>query len=217
MLLVVAPGADVLGAVSPNEGPFSILLSVLEVTLVTTSVVPGLNAPALDTAKTEFTLIYLVHICKIVLALALELSIDELALVVAAVSPFEASLALLFALKEVPLVARASTIFAPDLLAEAMLSVVQPLACISYSLNSVKEGALPCRLVCLPEAHVDIAVRLGHLAPALEHSVAEHSLISGAIWIQLLAHAIFLVRREGPAVHFHSRYAKKSLTTSLCT
>jgi hypothetical protein len=100
MLLVIAPRAYVLRAIGPHEGALAILLSILKVSLVLATVIPELDAAALNRALLELTLIDLVHICEIVLAMSLELAVDEISFVVGAISPLKAALALLLTLEE---------------------------------------------------------------------------------------------------------------------
>ena len=199
MLPVVSPRTDVLGAVGPDKRALAVLLAVLEVPLVTAAVVPHLDPAALDRPQPEFTLIHLVHICKVVLAFALELAVDEFAFVVAAVSPFEAPAAVLLAFVEVSDVARAAAVVAPDLLAMAVLGVVQPFSSIAHALCRVVKDSLARRLVSLPLAHVDVLVGLHHFAPAREEAVSELTFVLGSIRVELSAGAVLLVSFQRPS------------------
>lgn len=193
MLLIVTPRSDVFRAICPDEGSFAIFFAAFEVTFIATAIIPCLDTATLNAAQSEFTFINLIYICKVVFSMTLELSVDEFSLIVAAISPFEASSALLLALIKHSRVFSATAIFAPDFLAEPMLRVFFPLACVSHSLRCIKEGALSSSLVGRPISNVNITISLCHLSFALEQTVLKVALISSTIWVQLDSHAIFLV------------------------
>jgi len=128
VLPVVTPGSDVLRAVCPYKCSFTVFLAVLEVSLVASAVVPDLYSAALNRAHSELALIDLVYICKIVLSLSLELTVNEFTFVVAAISPFEATTSVLLPFVERPHIASATAVVTPHLFTLAMLSVHQPLS-----------------------------------------------------------------------------------------
>jgi hypothetical protein len=123
VLFIVPPTSNIFRSIGPDEGPLSILLPVLEVAFIAPAIVPGFDSATLNSSKSEFTLEDLIHICEIVLAAALELAIDKLTLVIAAVAPLKTTLALLLALEEVSGVPCASTIV-PCLFSVAVLAVI---------------------------------------------------------------------------------------------
>lgn len=123
MLLIVSPASDKLSAVRPNEGALPVFLAVLEITLVAAAVVPGLDASALDRAHSELTVIGLVDISEVVSASALKLAVHEVALIVAAVSPFKSALALFLSLVEHSTVFSLTAIV-PSLLSRPVLAVI---------------------------------------------------------------------------------------------
>ena len=193
MLAVVAPGSDVLGAVSPDEGSFSVLLAVFEVSLIASSIVPELNSATLNCSQSKFALIDFVYICKIVLALTLELSIDEFAFIVAAVCPFEAATTVLLALVELTHIPSATAIVAPYFLTLSMLSIHQPLSRVANSLASIIENSMTCGFVFRPLPHINILVCLSHLAPSREETVSELPLVLGTVRIKLDSNPVLLL------------------------
>ena len=169
MLLVVPPTADVLVSVGPHERALSVLLAILEVSLVLATVAPRLRASALHIAHSELALIELVHICEEVLALSLKLPIHEVSFVVAAILPVESTLSAFLSLEEISSVSVLPIV--PTLLSLAMLQVIRPLTHVPSAVG-VYECALSVRLVVLPNTLVDVSVGMGHptVAIALAHS-----------------------------------------------
>jgi len=192
VLLIVAPASNIHGSVSPCESAFAVFLSILEVSFISAPVIPSLNPAALNCAHSKFALIVLVYISEIVLAAALELSIHELSFKVAAVGPLESPLSLLLSFVELPDVACAAAVV-PDLLALAMLRIVDPLAGVPDALCRIIEGAPPSGLVKLPLAHVDVTIRLSHLASAVKQSIVEEAFVARTIGVNLDTEAVFFV------------------------
>lgn len=120
MLLIVSPAADKLSAICPYKGALPVFFPVLEITFITSAIVPGLDASALDRAHSELTIIDFVDVSEIILASALKLAIHKVTLIIAAVSPLKCALALLLSLVE------HSTVFSivPSLLSGAVLTVI---------------------------------------------------------------------------------------------
>jgi hypothetical protein len=133
VLAVVSPATDIHSAVGPSESALTVFLSILKVALIATPVIPSFNSASLDGTKAEFSFIEFINICEVVLAMALELSIHEFSLVVAAISPLKASLSLFLALVELAYVAGAATII-PGLFTDSMLRIIQPFTCVAHSL-----------------------------------------------------------------------------------
>lgn len=123
MLAIIPPAANIHGTVSPCESALTVFLSVLEVAFITSSVIPSLNSASLDRTESELTLVQLIYISKIVLAMALELTVHEFSFVIAAICPFEATLTLLLAFVELTDITSATTVV-PSLFTDTMLSIV---------------------------------------------------------------------------------------------
>jgi hypothetical protein len=193
MLAVISPAANIHGSVSPSESTLTVLLAILEVTFIASPVIPGLYSAALDCPKPELALIDFVNICKVVLAMPLELTIYEFTLIVAAISPFKAALALFLAFIELADIASAATVV-PCLLSHSMLRIIQPFTSVAHALRCIEESTTACRLVVAPLTDVNIATCLDHLSPAMELPVAEHSFVFRAIGIQQDTKAVLLLR-----------------------
>ena len=182
MLAVIPPAANVHGSVSPRESALTIFLAVLEVAFITSSVIPSLNSATLNRTKAELALVQLIYICKIVLAMALELTIHEFSLIIAAISPLEATLSLLFAFVELTDIACATTIV-PSLFTDTMLSIIFPFTCVSDALACIEESTTTSGFVIGPLPNIDITTCLNHLSATMELAVAELGFIFCAIRI----------------------------------
>ena len=169
MLLVIPPTANVLIPIRPQKRALSVLLPILEVSIVLPPITPGLCPSALHVAHPELALVELFHVCKEVLPMALKLSINEVSLVVATVFPVKPTLAVLPTLEEIPTVGVLPIV--PTLLALAVLQVVLPFTHVPSSV-SIYESPLAVGLVVFPLALVDVSVGMGHptVAIALAHS-----------------------------------------------
>jgi hypothetical protein len=193
MLAVISPATNVHGTVSPSESSLTVLLAILEVTFIASPVIPGLYSSALDCSKAELALIDFVNICKVVLAMPLELTIYEFTLIVAAIGPFKAALALFLAFIELADIASAAAII-PCLLSHSMLRIIKPFTSVAHALRCVEESTTACRLVVAPLTDINIATCLDHLSAAMELPVAEHSFVFRAIGIQQDTKAVLLLR-----------------------
>lgn len=193
MLAVISPASNVHSAVGPSESSLTVLLAILEVAFIASAVIPGLYSAALDCTEAELAVIDFVNIRKIVLAMSLELTIYEFALIVAAIGPFKAALALFLALVELADIASASTII-PCLLSHSMLRIIQPFTSVAHTLRCVEESTSACRLVVAPLTDVNVTTCLNHLSTAMELPVAEHPFVFRAIRIEQDTKAVLLLR-----------------------
>ena len=100
MLFALSPTANVFVAIRPLEGAFTVLLAVLKVTFVLAAITPEFHASTFHVAHSEFTLIHLVQVGKVVLAETLKLPIYKVSIVVASILPFESPLAVFLSFKE---------------------------------------------------------------------------------------------------------------------
>jgi hypothetical protein len=130
MLAVISPATNVHCADSPSESTLTVLLAILEVAFIASPVIPRLYSAALDTPEAELAFIDFVNICKVVLAMPLELTIYELTLIVAAIGPFKAALALFLAFIEKADIASAAAVI-PCLLSHSMLRIIQPFTSVA--------------------------------------------------------------------------------------
>ena len=183
MLAVISPATNVHGAISPSESTFTVLLAILEVTFIASTVIPGFYSAAFDGTKAELAVIDFVNICKIVLAMSLELTVYEFAFIVAAIGPFKAALALFLALVELANITSAATVI-PCLLSYSMLRIIQPFTSVAHTLRCVEESTTACCLVVAPLTDVNVATCLNHLSAAMELPIAEHPLVFRAIGIE---------------------------------
>ena len=114
--------------------------------------------------------------------MALELSIHEFSLIVAAVSPFKFAFSLLFALVELSSVAGPGSLV-PRLLPLSVLRIIDPLPPVSHTLSGIVECAFACSFIGDPLTHVNISVGLCHLAPAVEEALAELTFVASPVRI----------------------------------
>ena len=112
----------------------------------------------------------------------LELSINKFTLIIASICPFELSLSLFLPLVELSSVL-CSRALIPCLFALSVLCVIDPLSLVPDALSSIIEGSLASGLIILPFTHINISVRLRHLAPAVEQAILEGPLVPRAIWV----------------------------------
>ena len=79
-----------------------------------------------------------------------------------------------------------------------MLCIIDPLSLVPDALGGIIERALARGLIILPFTHVNVSVRLRHLAPAMEQSIFEGSLISSTVWVELHTQAILAIGPQRP-------------------
>ena len=203
MLAVISPATNVHGAVGPSESSLTVLLAILEVAFIASAVIPCLYSAAFDCTEAELAVIDFVNICKIVLAMSLELSIYEFPLIVAAIGPFKAALALFLALVELADIASATAII-PCLLSNSMLCIIQPFTSVADTLRCIEESTAACRLVIAPLTDINVTTCLDHLSAAMELSAAEHPFVFRTIGIEQYTKAILLLRLLLSPTHSHS-------------
>jgi len=138
MLFSVLPRADVFISIGPLECAFAILLPIFEVPFIPPSIGPHFQASPLHIAQTEFPLVQLVQVSKVILAVALKLAIDEVAFIVAAVFPLKLAFAILLPLVKLTHVPGCTII--PRLFSIAMLHIFKPFSLIP-SIISVDENS----------------------------------------------------------------------------
>jgi hypothetical protein len=100
VLAVVSPTSDVHSAVGPGKCALAVLFTILEISFIAAPVIPGLNSSTLNSPQAEFTIIEFVNISEVVFSSSLKLSIHEVSIIVAAVSPLETPVPLLLAFIE---------------------------------------------------------------------------------------------------------------------
>jgi hypothetical protein len=193
MLTVISPATNVHGAVCPSESTFTVLFTILEVTFIASAVIPGFYSAAFDGTKAELAIIDFVNICKIVLAMSLELTVNEFALIVAAIGPFKAALALFLALVELANIASTATVI-PCLLSYSMLRIIEPFTSVAHALRCVEESTTASRLIVAPLTDVNVTTCLNHLSTAMELPIAEHPFVFRSIRIEQDTKAVLLLR-----------------------
>jgi hypothetical protein len=163
MLLTVPPAANVFLSAWPAKRSFPILVTILEISLKSPSITPGLYTAALHLPEAEFSLVKFIQVSKVVLAKTLKLTIDEAALVVRAIFPFEASFALLLSFVELPYIgsvwlSRPS----PGLNSFSMLQVINPITFVFRFTIDIDENSKSIRSIFNPVSFIDIAIRVSH-------------------------------------------------------
>ena len=132
-------------------------------------------------------MIGLVNVSKIVDSEALELTIDELPLIVAAILPVEPALAILLALIELSFVSSGSVI--PLLFTIAMLSVFNPLPRVDCIVG-INKDSIPICFVISPLAFVHVSIGMSHSAASIRLISPPDPLIFRAIRPDLNANTI---------------------------
>ena len=187
MLFPTAPAPHIFVPVRPVKGALSVFLAILEITLIATTVFPGLNASAFHVAHSKFTLVGFVNVSEIVSAKSLELPIIEPSRVVTSVIPIKSPDAILLAFKELSRVPSSSIV--PLFLPDAMLHVVKPVALISC-ICRIYENTLAVGLIISPPPFIHVSVGMRHAAVAVCFVSVPHPLIARAIRPKLNAHTI---------------------------
>lgn len=163
MLLTVPPAANIFLPAWPAKRSFPILLTILEISLESSSITPGLYTAALHLTEAEFTLVKFIQVREVVLAKTLKLTIDEAALVVRAIFPFEASFALLLSFVELPNIgsiwlSRPS----PGLNSFSMLQVINPITFVLRFTVDIDENSKSICSIFNPVSFIYIAIRMSH-------------------------------------------------------
>lgn len=99
MLQIIFPIADVPVAVGEVFGAFSVHFSIFEVTFVPGLIWPDEGSFALHIVVLEFSFVEFARVCKVVLSISVELTVDEVSIVVASFE-FEAAMARLLSVDE---------------------------------------------------------------------------------------------------------------------
>ena len=175
--LVVLPLAlvDVSIWVITNSLPTHFAL--FELPLVLALVRPDHDALSFHLVVLELPGVDLAGVSEVVLAVALELSIHEVAFVLTTLE-LELSLSCLLALLEVTLVLDGTEV--PLLSALAVLEVLVPVAVVEAALV-VAEYALSVGLALLPVSPVNIAIGMGHHSPSIKLSILSLTLVPGSV------------------------------------
>ena len=178
VLLVCSPTSDVLVAIWPYESSLSVFLSVLKITIVLSAIVPLLQTSSFHVSHPEFSLIYLFKICEVVLAMALELPVDKVAVVVASVLPLKLASSVLLPLVELAGILGFPVV--PALLTKTVLLIVEPLPGVSSAIG-INECAHPICHVVGPLTLVYVAISMRHPSLARAPPVLEHALVLRSI------------------------------------
>jgi len=178
MLLVIFPLTYVSISVAKVLGPSSVQLANFEVALISWFVGPDHDALAVHVIQFEIAFVELAGIREVILPVAVELTIDEVAIVVASFE-FEAAVARLLAVDEHASVL--DFIIAPGFTPVAMLLVVHPLALV-HGAVSINEYTIAIGFPVQPLTLVDVVVWMSHASFSAENLIFGHALISGSIW-----------------------------------
>ena len=195
MLFTLTPTADVGLATRPIEGALAVLFAVLEVSLISAPVHPGLDSATLHFTKSEFTLVEFIEVCEIVLSKTLELPVHEVSLKEAAIFPFKTASTLLLASKELSHVSRTWFAgFPPRFNALAMLQILEPVAFILGLVVNVNEYAEAVGPVVDPQPLIHVSISVRHPASAVGLPSRPHAFVFGTVWPQLHSEALPLTR-----------------------
>lgn len=105
MLLILVPRTSILLLVRVGHGSIALLSPSNKESFISFAVLPNFGTEAMHVCVLEFTSVCLSKVCKVVYALSLKHSISKVALVVATISPFVPSLAILLAVLKTAFVA----------------------------------------------------------------------------------------------------------------
>ena len=158
-------------------GAFAVHFPLLEFTLVARLIRPYHRAFSLHIIIFEFALIHFPRVSEVVLAVTMKLSVDEIALIVAAFE-LKASMTALLAIHELSNIF--DLIVTPALSAVPMLLVVNPFALVHASIG-VHEYAVTVCFSILPHTLINVIVRMSHSSFALKQLILCHSLVLRAI------------------------------------
>jgi hypothetical protein len=178
MLLVILPVTNVSISVRKMLSTFSVHLANFEVTFISWLVWPDHDTFAVHVIIFEFSLVELAGIREVIFAVAVELAVNEVSLVVASFK-FEAAVAWLLSVDEHAGVF--DFVIAPGFTPVAVLLVVHPLALIHGSVG-VNESSVAIGFPIQPLSLVDVFICMGHTPLAVKNLIFGHSLISGSIW-----------------------------------
>ena len=190
VLSSILPRANVFVAIWPLKSAFSVFLPIFKVSFVPSAVIPLLHSLTFHVAHSKFPHVELLEVSKEVLAVSLELAVNEVALVVAAVFPLELPFPILLSLEELSRVGGCSIV--PRLAPLPVLHVIQPLSLVHRALR-IDEHPVPICLVVFPLSFVDISIRMSHSSPTIGFVFAPAALVLGAVWPELDSNAVPLL------------------------
>ena len=179
MLLPLSPWADVHVTIRPLEITFTIFFPIFKFTFVSSAITPNFSAPTFHVAISEFSLIYLIKVSKVVFSKTFELALHEISLIVATIFPIKSSLALFFTFVEITSIS--SRTIVPSFYTFAVLLIFIPLAFKSGVL-SVDKYSKAVRLIVHPLPFVDIPISMSHSSFAMSLASFPHSFVLWTIW-----------------------------------
>ena len=165
-------------AVGPEPRAIALLLALDKVTSVFGTVRVSHHSLPVHHVLLKLALVDFAFVDEAVDTVAMELAVEKIALVRAAVG-LEVPLAGLQPVHEVTLVAYCSLL--PLLDAAAMLLVVEPLAIVEGLLDRTVIGASALCFAALPVAPVRRAIRLHHLTTSVEPAAGKVAAVLGVI------------------------------------
>ena len=173
MLQIVLPLTDVHVAAGEHLRPFAFHLAIPELALVARLIRPDHHAFAFHIIVVEFPFIQLAGVCEVILAITMELTVEEISFIKSTLK-FKSTLARLLSMEECADETDLAKV--PRLGALAMLLVVLPLA-IVHAPASVNEDTVSIGLTVLPLSLEDVSVSMRHATFSIESTVPRLAIV----------------------------------------
>jgi len=164
---IILPLTNVSVSICKELGTFTINLPAFEVSFESWLIRPGHNSLTFHVVVLEFSFVELTCICKIILSGAMELAIDEIALVEATIE-LKATLAWFFAFNEVSSVFY--FIIIPALGTKPMLLIIKPISFIHTSVSVYEHPKTICFSI-FPLSLVYISINMSHSSSSVVEAV----------------------------------------------
>lgn len=177
MELVILPDTFVLGAVGPDSYALTLHFAVYKLALVHGVVGPRHHSISGDRVIFHISFIDFSGVCKIILTLAVEESIQKVALI-AVVVKFEFAFSSFLALDELTLISCAIKV--PSFDTMSVIFVVLDLSLVDSTLRINEDTETICSTVN-PLSLDDISVRMGQPPLAIKLHILELALVYGSI------------------------------------
>ena len=181
MLLIFDPRPPILFLIRIGHGACAMFAAPFELSSVHLAIFfIDLSPEAFHISVAKLSCVGFFEVGEIVGALTIKDTISEIAFVIAAIGPFIAPFAALFAVSEVACVFRLVRV--PSLYALTVLAVILPLTFIHVSIE-IRKGAPSIGLVVLPVAFVHVTSWVDEPSVALALATYPHALIHRTICI----------------------------------
>ena len=192
MLFSTFPTANVLDSIRPLKSALTVLFTIFKVAFILPPIIPCFYTSSFHVGNSEFSLVVLIEVSKVVPAKALKMPVYEISLVVASIFPLELALSILFAfIKASDVVGLLTNGVSPGFYSFTMLLILKPISFI-LGIIGVNEDSIAIGLVIFPVTLVEITIRMGHPSLPVGLVSSPHSLIFRTIRPELYAYSVTL-------------------------